>query len=282
MITYRLNTFGRKATKALQFHPQGIYLEAHDTAVLSWMISIGPPKMLSSFLLITVDIKTQNSNLQMWGAYMMTVPAAVLRIHLCGDPTDCSGHWRIQQRSQGRPISARWAPSDSVLHQSDWIPPGTGLHLRLSHLTLYFLLFSLWGQTKLTVSCSFGVHSYFSHSHSLSPSLQILAFPILSWHLPLEGSKLHAHKKWLKQVVRWRKRISSSVAGVSHSLWHKVVAQVPKISLLVTWGASWWSWNAIAAKMIQDPVRFRRYGEKDAYKDRLLLSWLTVCKGVRN
>lgn len=94
MITYRLNTFGRKATKALQFHPQGIYLEVHDTAVLSWMISIWttlsrccplPPHHS--------DIKTQNSNLQMWGAYMMTVLAAVLRIHLCGDLTDCSGHW---------------------------------------------------------------------------------------------------------------------------------------------------------------------------------------------
>ena len=40
MITYRLNTFGRNATKALQVHPQGIYLEVHDTGVPSWMISI--------------------------------------------------------------------------------------------------------------------------------------------------------------------------------------------------------------------------------------------------
>ena len=40
----------------------------------------------------------------------MTVPAAVLRTHLCGDPTDALATECIEQRSQGRPISARWAP----------------------------------------------------------------------------------------------------------------------------------------------------------------------------
>lgn len=164
-----------------------------------------------------------------------------------------------------------------VSHQSDWILPRTGLRLRLSHLTLYLLLPPSWGQTSIVWQLSLPLlpHSHFPLTATASRP-NSLAFPILSWHLPPEGSKLHSNMErsdW-KQVVRWRfgtelshpwwvKRLSSWVAGgghiVSDSRWW------PRYPRFHSWwpgGASWWSWTPLQLRWFRILQGFRRYREK--------------------
>ena len=185
-----------------------------------------------------------------------------------------------------------------VSHESDWIPPRTGPCLRLSHLTLYLLPPS-WSQTSIVWQLSLPLlaHSHFPLIATAPPPpykffcISHLVLASASWR-----SKLHSNMErsdW-KQVVRWRfgtglshpwwlKRISSWVAGGGH-----IVSDTrwwPRYQRFHCWwpgGASWWSWMPLQLRWFRILQGFRRYGEKDAYKDRLLLSWLTICKGVRN
>lgn len=217
----------------------------------------------------------------------MTVPAAVLRIHWCGDPTDALATECIQQRSQGRPISARWAPLwECPISLTDFL---LELGCIQDSPTCHFIFLSLLHEVRPALSDSFPCLLWLTPIFPLQPQplpapTNSLAFPILSWHLPLEGSKLHSNMErgdW-KQVVRWTfetrlshpwvKRISSWVAGGGHIVFD--TRWWPSYQRFHCWwpgDASWWSWMPLQPRWFRILQAFRRYGEKAAYEGRRML-----------
>ena len=130
--------------------------------------------------------------------------------------------------------------------QPGWIPLRTGLHLRLSYLTLHLLLPPSWSQNSIVWQPSLPplAHSPFSLTEAPSPlifsCISLLGLAPASWRV-WTNIKWY-WEKWLKTSDKmnwlthhWWKRIPSWVVGGAHGLWYKVVAQLPKILLSVTW-----------------------------------------------